>query len=716
MSHRTTLGLVAVIAALGAFIYFFERDTTSSGELESRDGRFVSAFARDRLERVIVVRGRETIEITRTANDAGVETFAMVKPVASDVDEDAIEALVSGIEWAETVREVGPASAAERARFGLDRPRVRATLVLGSTRIELAFGAEEPTGRGVYATTSENANVVVVVGKDVFESLDKESSAYRVRRLAPADLGEATRIVVRTPSGVHAAIADDGVWWTEGDVRMRASSERVGTLLTAFRELTAVRFASASVTDAQSGLASPTATLELAFGARRLLLVVGGPCDGGRHARLDRGPVACIADETVVALTPTEDALRDLRIVSAGNDVVKSATLTDGTRTLAITENEGAFRYRLTGDGPEQAGDADVEAVAELLDSLRALVAVRVEPRATSATRVFGTKLTIARREGGSDVVELSLTGGEPLARRGDESVVLVLPPEAVQKLVPAALPLMRRGLLHVAPEHIVDVTIVRGGVRETVSPAETPGTFAISSPVSVPADPIRTADLFVRLSSLEAVRFVTQNPLPEHGLSGPAATTVIIRLDEDDGHGHGGGASSHTLVVGAATELGAFARLDDGPVFVMVSATTELIAKPLVARTLLTTPAIYVDGVEITGAQTLSVRRQANALVSDAGPLAPARATALLDAIADFDAVDVAAYGVPADSGLARPRARITIVRASEGPSPARYVVLVGADIEGGRTHVRREDLAIDLLVRTETVSALLGATVAPR
>ena len=182
MSHRTTLGLVAVIAALGAFIYFFERDTTSSGELESRDGRFVSAFARDRLERVIVVRGRETIEITRTANDAGVETFAMVKPVASEVDEDAIEALVSGIEWAETVREVGPASAAERARFGLDRPRVRATLVLGSTRIELAFGAEEPTGRGVYATTSENANVVVVVGKDVFESLDKESSAYRVRR------------------------------------------------------------------------------------------------------------------------------------------------------------------------------------------------------------------------------------------------------------------------------------------------------------------------------------------------------------------------------------------------------------------------------------------------------------------------------------------------------------------------------------------------------
>ena len=105
-------------------------------------------------------------------------------------------------------------------------------------------------------------------------------------------------------------------------------------------------------------------------------------------------------------------------------------------------------------------------------------------------------------------------------------------------------------------------------------------------------------------------------------------------------------------------------------------------------------------------------MRREGNGFVTAGGPVTAARQTAVLDAIADLDAVDVEAYGVPAASGLARPRARVTIVRGAEAPAPARYVLAIGADVEGGRTHVRREDLAIDFVVRTETVSALLGAT----
>lgn len=714
MSQRSTYALLAIVAALAAFIYFYERETVASSELEEREGRFVPTFSRERLTRIVVERGGERVEITRSASDAGVESFRLTKPVEGAVDETAVDDLVSGIEWAEPLREVGAANADERRRFGLDRPRVRVTLVSGRDRVVLAFGAEEPTGRGVYATRSTDEDVVFVVGKDVFDAVDREASQFRDRRLAPEGLGDATRVSVRTPADVTTVVASDGVWWTESGPRMHASRSRVEALVEALTSLTATQFAPPALAASAAGLEAPFATIEGRFAEVRVLVVIGGTCEGGRYVRVDRGPIACVDDAQVTALVPPAGALVERRLIAVANDEVKGLTLTDGTRTLVITETDGRFRYRLTGDGAEQSGDVDATVLADHLDALRALEGTA----APASPATYGGKLTIERREGPSEVVDLAF-GPQVIARRAGDAAAFVLPAAAGAALVPSALPFQRRILLTETPEHLTEITVVRAGKREVVRPGEGPGTFRVTAPIEAPADTERAAALWVRLAGLEAMRFVATAPAAEHGLTGSGAFEVTMRFGgEDDGHGHDHGAAAQdttrTLVVGAATTDGAFARLDDGPVFVLPQVTAELLREPLVARDLLATNATFVDGVAIDGG--VAIRREGAGFVSATGAVDPAVAMRLVDAIAALEAVAVVGYDARGSGAFATPRARITVTRGTEAPAPSRYVVVVGAEAEDGRTHVRREDLAIDFLVRSDVVAPLLPSQGAPR
>lgn len=712
MMQRGTLGLFGVVLALAGFIYFYEQDTTSSGELEGREDRFVPAFSRDRLTGFVVVRGGETVEVARHADDAGVESFTLVRPVRADtVDEDTVDTLVSALEWADATRTLTSVASSDLRRYGLDRPRVRVTLVLGERRIELAFGAEDPTHQGVYATSSDAEGSVTVIGKDVFAAVDHDASAFRVRRLLPSDLGAASRVSVRTREGVVAVALTSGVWWTEGAARARAARDKVEALVTALRDVSVLRFAPASLTEAQAGLSAPSSSVEAKLGERRVLLVVGGPCEGGRYARVDRGPIGCVSEETLTVLVPSRDALVERRVVSAGNDAIKGLTLTDGTRTLTVTESEAAFRYELSGVGAQEAGAVEPEALAEMLDALRAAPALNVRGADAAAGRTFAAKLTTVLRDGPSDVVELSLDADPPLARRPGEAAVLELPGAARALLMPSALSLRRRVLLEAPPESLTEVTITRGGVRETVR-REATGAFVVTAPVAAPAEPSRAAALWTRLASLEAVRFVAEAPAPEHGLTGAGSRSVTLSLSGDDGHGHGDAApSTHTLTLGAATDGGVFARLDAGAVFVLTLATVDLVDEPLVSRGLLLTEAVYVDAIALAGGETL--RRRGSALVSESGAVPEARRAALLDAVSGLEAVKVVSYA-PLAASFARPRARVTVRRSQEAPAPAEYVLLVGAQ-EGDRTHVRREDLAIDFLVPSDAVSAFTNATAAP-
>jgi hypothetical protein len=54
------------------------------------------------------------------------------------------------MEWADERRTIEDVTEADRERFGLDRPRLRAWFNAGNDRVAIVIGREAPSGEGVY--------------------------------------------------------------------------------------------------------------------------------------------------------------------------------------------------------------------------------------------------------------------------------------------------------------------------------------------------------------------------------------------------------------------------------------------------------------------------------------------------------------------------------------------------------------------------------------
>ena len=208
-------------------------------------------------------------------------------------------------------------------------------------------------------------------------------------------------------------------------------------------------------------------------------------------------------------------------------------------------------------------------------------------------------------------------------------------------------------------------------------------------------------------LARLQAERFVADTVTPEHGLAAPRFR-VTVHLEPEEGEPTG-----VRLDIGAPTDEGAFARLaGDDAVFVVGEALVRLVSAPLVARTLLRTPAIELERLVVeTEGHRQELRVEGNGLAGPDGPLPEDRSEAILRALGRLRAEEATRYGPPSPSeGLAPPRARIEVLRA-EGTEPSRYVILVGAPTgEGDAVFVRREDLSVTFTVAEEALRPLLA------
>jgi hypothetical protein len=171
-------------------------------------------------------------------------------------------------------------------------------------------------------------------------------------------------------------------------------------------------------------------------------------------------------------------------------------------------------------------------------------------------------------------------------------------------------------------------------------------------------------------------------------------------------------------LSVGATTEGGRYAALEGVPgVFVVSDQLADLLAAPLVSRTLLATPLEQLTALEVErGAQRARIERQGDRFVPAAGSAVdPAAAQEAAKALATLRAVRAGAYGDPqAEHGLHKPYARIGVTAEGEGGGEQRYTLLLGAETSGGR-FARRDDQPVTFVLSADAVAALLPWTDSP-
>lgn len=705
MTRNANIVLAIIAAGLFAFIALYERHTLTSGELTESQSQLLPRFVRSRVDRVEIERGETTTVLVRSREeDDLIGTWSLEAPVDALADDDAVGSLLSALQYASARRTLREVSDADRARYGLDSPRIRARFSVANEVIEVAFGDEDPTESGIYMAAGDDVHVV---GIDVFEAFDHDAGHFRSKRLLRDGVLLATRLELSGEGGARTFTSVDDRWMLELETgRVRAASTLLEEALQAFNDVEVERFL-----DGELGEVWLEASAEIPDGdeTRTVRLQVGERCadDTERKVRVDDGDLGCALTSRLDALLRPHDDFRESRPITLSDLELEKLTLEGGRDSLEVSQPEGAWTWTLKRGNAESSGDADDEALAAWLQSIR-------RARAQSFVdadnlRAYGlaspsATLRLEGTEGRVEVLHVGSVSTEGLyVRRDEEPQVMVLPASAEALFAVSALPLRARRVIDRSERDVTRFGVTRTDGVERLERSDRG--WVVRAPIEANAASAASEALRA-LSRLQVERFVADAASAEHGLSSPLMT-IAAHYEPEEGE-----EADVTLRIGAETEGGRFAQLDGDPsVFVASESFVERFDSPFVSRRLLSTEVIFIDRLTFEGGgRTIELTHDGQVFSGSDGAIDPQLSEAIGTAIERLSASDATRYGAPsASEGLVPPRARITVARA-EGEEPQRYVLAIGAPTgERGEVYLRREDLNVTFTVTEEAIAPLL-------
>jgi hypothetical protein len=458
MKPRTLLILLAVVLALGAFIFFYERKLPSSEERATL-GKKVLELDKAEVTAVAIDSPKGKIRLERTggaaapkakegepAPEAPAVEWRIVQPLAARADSFAVDRLLDGLaalEKTRTLDDVDPKA------VGLDKPRavVRLTTRAEGETVEkvLQLGAEVPPGGSLIAAVPGQKGAYVV-GDAILSEVDKAPGEWRDRLVFRGDRERIRSITLTGAAGgpvVLARRADD--FWIERPFADRADHDLVDGLLSDLTGLTADRYLDGSRPPSALGLQPPRATVDVAFSGVtppvRIELgtaVTGAAAPEGQSSgELGYARVGDVTFEVRTRLG--ESALRApadwraLQLSAFEVHQVDSATVRDDRTALELTRAETDWKR----------GDTLISYLP-VSDLLFAVIGARAErlltPAEARSLQAGSPKplltFELRTKDAGNETLVLypPVQGGVP-ARASGREVVLLLPADALQQI-----------------------------------------------------------------------------------------------------------------------------------------------------------------------------------------------------------------------------------------------------------------------------------------
>jgi hypothetical protein len=692
----TTAGLVAAAVALGAWLMLVERSCPTTAETQARKHNLLKAFRHDELTEISIESSPVPFRLARKADpgDSADPVYYLgvgSGPADDPADPIAVDHLIHALEFATAVRDVN--SDIPRAKMGLDSPRARIRLSMGSLRYALAVGNDANSPAGSAYVELEGAGTFVLSRDfvlDVLKPLDayrsKHFVAYSPADLSAIELGGAggTRRLVRAPWG--------GFRLTEPSPGPRVHRIVFEQLLNGLAALRAERFIADAAAERALAAASERVSIVLEpvdSSRSKVLLEVGGECPGAERSPLaddarrapkqgsEQGLVVavrkqpgrmsgCVPAAELTALKLSIDAYADKHLLALRADEVEELTLRQADRTLELLRKGTGWLLR----NPEQR-DVSAEDAKGWIDGLLAIEGEIIQAPDLKALGLDPAKGLVLVRQpasGEQDHPEQRIDVGEiksdqVAVRRHQDGVVLRLSAAQGRLLQPSTTFLRPTTLLDVAPELVRRVSV---GFAEAERQVITrgPSGFRLEMPPGFVADGALSADLFELLAKLQAERWESDHDDGSFGLGHPRVT-VGFEVSED------GATRTHEVVFGDRTPQGSYAKWDADPaVFVL----------PRSAENALTTYAIDRSVFMIDPSEVRSVQLQVEAhralLVAKPGekwvcaPDSPSElpATAIArvqEALVEMRTEGVVHLGDPvAQEGFSKPLATLLVQR----------------------------------------------------
>ncbi len=398
MNPRNTALLALVVAAVGAFVWFYEIE--GGAERAKREEAGKRLFAGLTAEQIQSIELRTEDGTTARLERAGAEGWKLVAPLATPADRFAADGIAS------TLAELAPEATFDTPEplenYGLaGEPTVR--FHAGDQDHTLRIGNATPVGGNVYATDAEGKRVFTLASWRK-NALQKTVKQLRDGRVLDFDRAQVKGIALQSADG-HVVLARvEGGWRIAAPVEAKADADAVEGLLSDLQYLRADEFVDTPAADATLGLTSPWLAVELtpesgepirlAVGAlhddRRVVRGTAGRVFEIAHARIESLPRALAAYRwKQLASFASEDAVHfELRFQEPGGEPVTIlGTSGEGGWTTAPESMEPGKASRLVSElsglrADEVAADAmgDAERAGLGLAPPRATLKVLAKP------------------------------------------------------------------------------------------------------------------------------------------------------------------------------------------------------------------------------------------------------------------------------------------------------------------------------------------------
>lgn len=462
MKARTLVALTILVAALAAFIFFFEKDLPSTEErieqekkvlvLDESDVQSVEISWKDEESGEKKVRLEKSVPPAKEKDEDGDEDggsaakpkgeWHLTEPLAARADESAVSGLLSSLGSLEKERTLEDV---DRQDLGFDEPRGTVTLATDKGEKVLEIGPELPASSDMLVAVGGRAEVYQV-SNSVWSDLTKAPGDWRAKELFTASRSDIERLTLAAGAQrvLLARRGDD--FWIESPLTDLADQEEVNGLVS---EVTGLRVES-FVDDpepqpAELGLEPPAKVLEVVLSGRQepFRLEIGNVEDGGEGAAEEgSSPKAAYArcGEQIVriksrlvdsfARTPEDWRSRAWTPIQVYR--VDSATFEDAEGSLEVTREEGNWRR-----GEDRVA---YSAVSDVLYAVSEAKAEEVVSREEAAARGHSLddstlRVTLKTDDSSQSLALYPTVDGLAAATREGRDVVLLLSSKTVDEL-----------------------------------------------------------------------------------------------------------------------------------------------------------------------------------------------------------------------------------------------------------------------------------------
>lgn len=338
MNPKTTIVAAILLAALGAYIYFYEREPVEDTDPDQEEVFEVETedFKQIEIERL----GSGTLKVTK--ND---ESWRILEPVEAAADTTEVESLARSIAELERGRYVAEGEAIDLDEFGLADPTLQVHFQVdgGEAITSLWVGNETPTGTNRYAKLARESKVFVI-SSHLKTNFDKEAWDLRDKAVLHFDLDAVEQIALKVSENeVILAKANGDSWNVTTPSFCRADRYKASSLASRLETAKMEEIVSEQGEDlAAYGLEPPTYQVDIKLeGGEGTRLDIGSEKDGKYYARdTERPLIFLVASSLVDDIKMDASEYRSKRLFEYATYQVDKFQIATGGGTTRVYEKK----------------------------------------------------------------------------------------------------------------------------------------------------------------------------------------------------------------------------------------------------------------------------------------------------------------------------------------------------------------------------------------